>query len=190
MARNTENVFICWRHHHESLVTFSSNMLSYLYYLSLVTSWQYCIYHCMWFSANTQRNKHVIITPQRRFNVIIAWLLRSVFSGLFRKQNDVWSCIILLSNVYFVFNLCSNCVWLNLGGGGGGGGGGVFYGNTHIHISVSGECLYLSFHDDVIKWEHFPRNWPFVRGGYTGHQCPLIKASDAEFWCFLSSVHE
>ena len=22
----------------------------------------------------------------------------------------------------------------------------------------------LSFHDDVIKWKHFPRNWPFVRG--------------------------
>ena len=21
-----------------------------------------------------------------------------------------------------------------------------------------------SFHDDVIKWEHFPRYWPFVRG--------------------------
>ena len=20
------------------------------------------------------------------------------------------------------------------------------------------------FHDDVIKWKHFPRNWPFVRG--------------------------
>ena len=22
----------------------------------------------------------------------------------------------------------------------------------------------LSYHDDVIKWKHFPRNWPFVRG--------------------------
>ena len=22
----------------------------------------------------------------------------------------------------------------------------------------------LIFHDDVIKWKHFPRNWPFVRG--------------------------
>ena len=21
-----------------------------------------------------------------------------------------------------------------------------------------------NFHDDVIKWKHFPRNWPFVRG--------------------------
>ena len=24
-------------------------------------------------------------------------------------------------------------------------------------------CTYLS-HDDVIKWKHFPRYWPFVRG--------------------------
>ena len=24
--------------------------------------------------------------------------------------------------------------------------------------------LFLSFHDDVIKWKHFPRYWPFVRG--------------------------
>ena len=23
---------------------------------------------------------------------------------------------------------------------------------------------YLAEHDDVIKWQHFPRNWPFVRG--------------------------
>ena len=22
----------------------------------------------------------------------------------------------------------------------------------------------LAWHDDVIKWKHFPRNWPFVRG--------------------------
>ena len=24
--------------------------------------------------------------------------------------------------------------------------------------------LTSSLHDDVIKWKHFPRNWPFVRG--------------------------
>ena len=23
--------------------------------------------------------------------------------------------------------------------------------------------LVLSFHDDVVKWKHFPRHWPFVR---------------------------
>ena len=30
---------------------------------------------------------------------------------------------------------------------------------------------------DVIKWKHFRRCWPFVRGI---HQSPLIKAIDAE----------
>ena len=40
-------------------------------------------------------------------------------------------------------------------------------------------------HDDVIKWKHFPRYWPFVRE-FTGHRwIPLTKASDAEPWCFF-----
>ena len=25
-------------------------------------------------------------------------------------------------------------------------------------------CMTFYIHDDVIKWKHFPRNWPFVRG--------------------------
>ena len=37
-------------------------------------------------------------------------------------------------------------------------------------------------HDDVDKWKHFPRYWPFVRGS-TGHRwIPLTKANDAELW--------
>ena len=40
-------------------------------------------------------------------------------------------------------------------------------------------------HDDVIKWNHFPRYWPYVRGI---HQwIPRTKASDAELWCFFWS---
>ena len=42
----------------------------------------------------------------------------------------------------------------------------------------------FTIHDDVIKWNHFPRYWPFVRG------IPRTKASDAELWCFLWSVPE
>ena len=39
-------------------------------------------------------------------------------------------------------------------------------------------------HDDVIKWKHFPRYWPFVRES-TGHRSiPLTKASEAELWGF------
>ena len=34
-----------------------------------------------------------------------------------------------------------------------------------IHIKYIHEELFLTYkHDDVIKWKHFPRNWPFVRG--------------------------
>ena len=31
-----------------------------------------------------------------------------------------------------------------------------------LHIYSSQNLLFL--HDDVIKWKHFPRYWPFVRG--------------------------
>ena len=37
--------------------------------------------------------------------------------------------------------------------------------------------------DDVIKWKHLPRYWPFVRGIH--RWITLTKASDAELWCFL-----
>ena len=45
--------------------------------------------------------------------------------------------------------------------------------------------LILLVHDDVIKWKHFPRYLPFVRG-----LIPHTEASDAELWCFLWSVPE
>ena len=31
-------------------------------------------------------------------------------------------------------------------------------------------CYYIIPHDDVIKWKHLPRFWPFVRGI---HRCPV-----------------
>ena len=36
--------------------------------------------------------------------------------------------------------------------------------------------------DDVIKWKHFPRYWPFVWGIH--RWIPLTKASDSGLWCF------
>ena len=56
-----------------------------------------------------------------------------------------------------------------------------------IHISQT--VIYLP-HDDVIKWKHFPRYWPFVRGIHRYRWIPHTKASDAELWCFLSSASE
>ena len=43
----------------------------------------------------------------------------------------------------------------------------------------------LAQHDDVIKWKHFPRNWP-LSGEFTGHRwIPHTKACNAGLWCFL-----
>ena len=43
----------------------------------------------------------------------------------------------------------------------------------------------LRFHDDVIKWKHFPHYWPFVRGIHRSPVNSHTKASDAELWCFF-----
>ena len=43
----------------------------------------------------------------------------------------------------------------------------------------------LTGHDDVIKWKHFPRNWPFVRGidrsGEFPTQRPVTRSFDVFF---------
>ena len=44
--------------------------------------------------ANTKRNKHVIITPKHRFNVMITCLLRFVFAGMLLSfVKDINNCI-------------------------------------------------------------------------------------------------
>ena len=48
----------------------------------------------------------------------------------------------------------------------------------------------ISWHDDVVKWKHFPRYWPFVRGINRSWWIPSTKASDAELSCFLWSAPE
>ena len=45
-------------------------------------------------------------------------------------------------------------------------------------------------HDDVIKWKHFSRYWPFVREITGPRWIPRTKGSDAELWCLLSSAPE
>ena len=50
--------------------------------------------------------------------------------------------------------------------------------------------MFALWHDDVIKWKHFPRYWPFVRGIHRSRWIPRTKASDAEPLCFLWSAPE
>ena len=62
----------------------------------------------------------------------------------------------------------------------------TFHQRIRTHLGVQTPTL----HDDVIKWKHFPRNWPFVRGIDRSWWIPHTKASDAELWCFLWSASE
>ena len=59
-----------------------------------------------------------------------------------------------------------------------------------MYCTVFHLCNGLLFmhHDNVIKWKHFPRNWPFVRGIHRSRWFPHTKPSDAELWCFLWSA--
>ena len=46
-------------------------------------------------------------------------------------------------------------------------------------------------HDDVMKWKHFPRYWPFVWGIHRSPaNSPHKGQSRVELWCFLCSVPE
>ena len=48
-----------------------------------------------------------------------------------------------------------------------------------------------SIHDDVIKWTHVPRSWPFVKGIHRSQvNSTGSKASDAELWYFRWSAPE
>ena len=51
------------------------------------------------------------------------------------------------------------------------------FGSVESHHST------VSFHDDVIKWKHFPRYWPFVRGIHRGiHRSPVNSPHRGQ-WC-------
>ena len=44
-------------------------------------------------------------------------------------------------------------------------------------------CILAITHDDVIKWKHFPRYWPFVRGI---HRSPMKSPHKGQkLWCFF-----
>ena len=54
------------------------------------------------------------------------------------------------------------------------------------HILQDHFChWHLFYHDDVIKWKHFPRNWPFVggihRSGEFPTQMPVTRSFDVFF---------
>ena len=84
------------------------------------------------------------------------------------------------------FEISIVCFIVKILGGGGGGGGGAYwkiiYLGDYLHkiINVAVKMTRV-IHDDVIKWKHFPRYWPFVRGIHRSRR----KASYAELWFFF-----
>ena len=62
--------------------------------------------------------------------------------------------------------------------------------NPCVTMQQDTKYVFSREHDDVIKWKHFPRNWPFVRGIHRSRWIPHAKASDTELWYFLWSASE
>ena len=70
--------------------------------------------------------------------------------------------------------------------------------NSDIRVNEQVHSIYnsgnaktsLPRYDVVIKWKHFPRRWPFVRGIHRSAVNSHTKASDAELWYFLWSAPE
>ena len=51
-------------------------------------------------------------------------------------------------------------------------------------------CQSVQFHDDVIKWKHFPRYWPFVWGIHRSPVNSPHKGQWRQAWMFFISVPE
>ena len=59
------------------------------------------------------------------------------------------------------------------------------YLHGHYFVSQRMPVWQTVTHDDVIKWKHFPRYWPFARGIHRSPVNTRTKASDTELWCFI-----
>ena len=81
-----------------------------------------------------------------------------------KRKSALWA--YLLGRTFFAHDAVNR---------GGGGGAGSIEMHRPLHVTQ----------DDVIKWKHFSRYWPFVRGIHRSPVIPHTKASDAELWCFL-----
>ena len=78
-----------------------------------------------------------------------------------KAGNLLFSCVLLAVNV----SMEHLCRWIN---------------TVNSSGSTSWVWDTLMHHDDVIKWKHFPRYWPFYEGN-----TPVTKVGDPELWCFL-----
>ena len=141
------------------------------------------------YQANTQRNKHVIVTSKRRFHVIISCLLHFVFAWYtpHLMLTNIWcgSRIILLviamsrrwPTCRKSHHVSSDILWAH---------GMLTLGSLMFRASTNTwQAMMTSSSGNILR--------------VTGHLCgeftdpwwiPHTKASDAEVWCFLWSASE
>ena len=63
--------------------------------------------------------------------------------------------------------------------------------HCNVNTGISGRRTESLIHDDVIKWKHFPRYWPFVRGIHrtpvnSPHKGPVTRSLDVFFDLLLN----
>ena len=107
-----------------------------LYFVSTKTTSDWCQLNAL-HASRSQQTHHAIMTSLLRQNDVILKMTS------FWRYNDVT----ITSCVQWGATACRyNALWsIPIG-------------------SQSCTCMSSSIHDDVIKWKHFPRYWPFVRG--------------------------
>ena len=142
--------------------------------------WELAIIHVHWFIIRTCIRKRFSHTPREcrtvrlipsTANTICLWYWGKLVTSRNSRKHQrysswdtrIWS---LKQNVVHV--AAWNVSWRKI----------YIFGVQHFN------------HDDVIKWKHFPRYWPFVRAIHRSLWIPRTKASDAELWCFLWSAPE
>ena len=118
-------------------------------------------------------------------NICVLWFFDMLYMFCF-----ICICIFVIFILFDWFHyLCPRQTW----------GLALHFGKQHCTKNVALTTIYRGIetrahkprvHDDVIKWKHFPRYWPFVRGIHRSPvNCPH-KGNDAELWCFLWSAPE
>ena len=128
------------------------------------------------------------------------WLCRTIFHGYLMQNTCIHVCLLCVIYMFYCINILHSCSKLE---------------SSHLinypFIMTQVACVLKINHcfwimacspcgtkplcktganDDVIKWKHSLRCWPFVRGI---HRSPVNSphgTSDAELWCFFWSVPE
>ena len=109
------------------------------------------------FSQRASNAENVSIWWRHHAMPIIIYQLRMIFSGIFESATHRPAT--KFGVFIFLFNEFNKTLsW------------GIFQGihrdDLHRFLKYfdTGPIIFRSDHDDVIKWKHFPRYWPFVRG--------------------------